>query len=459
MKSSRILAALLGRNAHLFAAALWVIAGLQVEAQDGPPPDFGNRPARPGGNSGSGGPPGKPPGGARTPTKISGAFTVSGRAETTTAQTYISTHGDVSSVLAENGGQLTLQQPTVRKSGNSSNEENSSFFGQNAGVLATKGSRIVVNGGTIQASGLGANGAFATGAGAFVALTDTHIIADGNAAHGVMASAGGAMALTNATIVTSRARSAAVATDRGSGTIFVSGGNYTTHGTTAPGIYSTGKITAERAVFTATDSEASVIEGRNSITLTDCTLSGAVKWGVMIFQSFSGDAEGREGTFTMANGALSAAQGPLFFVSNARGNIHLKNVTLSNPSGVLLNAAAARWGRTGENGGQAVLHADQQTLTGDLVADNLSSIRAELANHSKLTGALKYSALKLDSTSQWIVTADSEVTTLQLAGETEGLKNISSQGHVIRYDAALAGNRWLGGQKHSLPGGGVIEPK
>jgi len=45
-----------------------------------------------------------------------------------------------------------------------------------------------------------------------------------------------------------------------------------------------------------------VIEGSNSITLDDVDLSSTYedKWGVMIYQSFSGDAEGGEGTFTLA---------------------------------------------------------------------------------------------------------------------------------------------------------------
>ena len=118
---------------------------------------------------------------------------------------------------------------------------------------------------------------------------------------------------------------------------------------------STGDIRAENATFIATGSEAAAIEGRNFIALKNCDMSGAMKWGVMIHQSFSGDAEGREGTFNMDDGSLSAAQGPLFFVNNAKGIIHLRNVKLSAASGVLVNAAASSWGRIGSNGGHVEL--------------------------------------------------------------------------------------------------------
>jgi hypothetical protein len=75
----------------------------------------------------------------------------------------------------------------------------------------------------------------------------------------------------------------------------------------------------------------------------------------MIHQSFSGDAEGREGTFTMTGGSLKATSGPLFFVTNTRGNVRLKGVKTSAASGVLVKAGVDRWGRTGCNGGKAAL--------------------------------------------------------------------------------------------------------
>ncbi len=424
----------------------------------GPPPDDSNgRPMKPGG--GTGGPPGKPPGsGARTAAKQSGVFTVNGATEQTTGQTYKSASNDVSSVFVMNGGNLTLNQPKVIKSGNSSNEENSSFHGQNAGVLVARGSRVTIVGGSITANGLGANGLFATGEGAMASMTDGTIIADGNAAHGVMASAGGALALTNVTISTSSARSAAVATDRGSGTVYVSGGTYTTHGTTSPGIYSTGKITAQDATFTATASEAVVIEGRNSVMLENCKISGAEKCGAMIYQSFSGDAEGREGTFTMTGGTFLAAQGPLFFVSNTRGIIQLTNVALSADSGVLLSASASRWGHTGSNGGHAVLTADKQVLSGDISADQISSASIALHNKSTLTGVIRNASLSLDATSKWIVSADSTVKGLACDGGEAGIANIQSNGHKVWYDSSLAVNQWLGGKTIALTGGGTLAP-
>ncbi|MDR3610360.1 MAG: hypothetical protein P4L27_07360 [Ignavibacteriaceae bacterium] len=158
-----------------------------------------------------------------------------------------------------------------------------------------------------------------------------------------------------------------------------------TTGTTAPGIYSTGIISVTDAVISATGSEAAVIEGANSITLTNTSLSGAVSRGVMIYQSMSGDAAGTLGTFTMTGGSLSSVAGPLFYINNTKGVVTLTGVTTSAPSGVLINASAGQWGTSGKNGGTAVFTFDNDNLTGNFICDNISSITATLQNNTTLS--------------------------------------------------------------------------
>jgi Spy/CpxP family protein refolding chaperone len=419
----------------------------------GPPPDggFGGPPSDNGGG----------PGGSQTAAKLSGAFTVDGATQTVADKTLTSDATDQSGVYVINGGSFTMSNVTVTTTGNTSSQENSSFFGQNAGVLVTKNSRVTIFGGRITTTGGGANGLFACGAGAFAAMTGGSITATGEGGHGVMASGGGSLAVTNVDMVTERIHGGVVATDRGGGTIWVSGGKITSHGQDSPGIYSTGDIRAENATFIATASEGAVIEGRNSITLKDCEMSGALKCGVMIYQSFSGDAEGQEGSFTMDGGSLSAAQGPLFFVNNTRGIIHLQNVKLSAPSGVLVNAAASRWGRTGSNGGHVELKGDTQTLSGDINVDKVSSASVALKDHSVLRGTVHNAALTLDGTSEWRVAADSILTSLAdedcVSGAT--ITNIHGNGHTVRYKADLAANQWLGGKTWKLADGGTLAPE
>jgi hypothetical protein len=336
-------------------------------------------------------------------------------------------------------------------------------------VLAAIGGTIHMTGGTITTTGAGANGAFATGSGSIVTLANVTIKATGEAGHGVMATQGGTMALTNVDMTTTGTHSGAIATDRGGGTITATGGTVTTSGQDSPAVYSTGAITALSATLTATGSEAAVIEGANSITLNNCitTSSIADKWGVLIYQSMSGDAQGARGVFTVTGGSLkdTAATGPLFHVTNTTAVITLKGADVSVASGILLDAAGGtRWGTSGSNGGTVEFTADTQTLAGSMVADKISTVALTLKNGSSLTGAIntakaaKSVILTLDASSTWTVTADSHLTSLSDTAGISGTKitNIVGNSHTVTYDTGA--NPGLGDKTYTLSGGGVLKP-
>ncbi|MGO8674676.1 MAG: hypothetical protein ACLQVX_02250 [Limisphaerales bacterium] len=134
---------------------------------------------------------------------------------------------------------------------------------------------------------------------------------------------------------------------------------------------------------------------------------------------------------------------------------------LSAPSGVLVNAAASRWGRSGSNGGHAQLTAENQVLAGDINVEKVSSAVVSLKNHSALTGALHDAALALDATSRWDVTTDSELTSLMdadgLSGDT--IANIHRNGHTVLYKADMAANQRLNRRNRKLADGGTLSPE
>ena len=263
--------------------------------------------------------------------------------------------------------------------------------------------------------------------------------------------------------------SAPIATDRGGGTITTHGGTYRSTGNNSPAIYSTGTITSDKGTFAATGSEVVVIEGANTVTLTDATLtsSKAGKWGVMIYQSMSGDASGAQGVYTQTGGSLTdtASDSPLFYVTNSTGVIKLSGVKVSAPSGVLVKATAGQWGTSGSNGGTVRLTATGETLAGSIVADKVSSVTLTLTKASTLTGAIdtagtaKGTALALDPTSTWSVTANSHLTTLTgalVSGST--ITNVKGNGHTVSYDANASANSYLGARTYTLAGGGTLSP-
>jgi len=272
-------------------------------------------------------------------------------------------------------------------------------------------------------------------------------------------------------MTTAGANSGAIATDRGGGTITATGGTVTTSGQDSPGIYSTGAITVSNAVISATGAEAAVIEGANSIVLKDTSLTSSTedKWGVMIYQSMSGDAEGTKGTFTMSGGSLSytATGGPLFYVTNSTGVIALAGVVVTAASGTLLLASSGDWGTSGANGGTARFTADGQTLTGNMIADDASLIAATLKNSSSLTGAINTADtaaaadLTLDAASTLTLTADSYLAVLSDPDGISGssITNIVGNGHNVYYDASLGANSELGGATYALVNGGELLPR
>lgn len=420
----------------------------------------------PGGMAGNGTAPGGAAPGSSTGSAsytLSGVLTVDGKTATETDRAITSTAADVSGVYVTGGGNLTLVNSTITKSGDSSSDDSSNFAGLNAGALATAGSTLTISGGTLETNASGANGVFSTGTGTTVYLKDLTIKTTKDSSRGVDVTYGGTIVGTNLTIDTKGAHCGAIASDRGEGTEFITGGTMATAGEGSPGIYCTGNFTVTDATLKATGSEAAVIEGKNTITLINTTLSGAVKRGVMIYQSYSGDAGVGTGTFTMTGGSLTAAQGPLFYVTNTNAVIKLTGALLNGASGTLLKASADSWGTSGSNGGTVTFTADSETLAGDLVADSISTISATLQNGTTLTGSVnsdhtaKAVDLTLDSTSKWNVTGDSYLTSLQDGDST--LANIADNGHTIYYDASSSANSWLGGKTVALSGGGKLTPK
>jgi len=280
-----------------------------------------------------------------------------------------------------------------------------------------------------------------------------------------MCSGGGKITATNLVASTTNTNGAVIATDRGSGTITVTGGTYSTSGTDSPGIYSTGVITVSNATVTATNAECSVIEGSNSVLLNNVILSGAgtKRRGVVLMQSMSGDAEGDQAVFTMTGGSLTQATGPLFLVSNAAGHIALNGVTVSVTSDTLLKAAADQWGTSGSNGGFAWLTANGQSMTGDVICDAISKARVILTNNSHLTGAINAAntalldSVVVDATSTWALTANSYVSYIVDPLITGSMvSNITGNGFNVYYNTTL--NSSLGGLSYSLLNGGCLLP-
>ena len=331
------------------------------------------------------------------------------------------TTSDQNAFIGKNKAIVNIENSVFDKTGNTTSNDNSNFHGQNAVVLGIDGSQINIKGSNITSNSNGSNAVFATGEGSVITVENTNIHTKSDSSRGLDATYKGTVNGKHLTITTEGAHSATLATDRGEGTITAEAAKLTTSGEGSPIIYSTGNITADYITGEAKNSEIGVVEGKNSITLTNSNVTGYKDNGFMLYQSFSGDAESGIARLKAENNALTShATGAFIYVNNTTAEVNLTGNTISTPNTTTLVKAAAdsRWGKTGENGGHLTLHASNQSLNGNIVADAISTIALDMTNGSNLVGAVntnntaKEVTVKLSKDSTWTLTGDSYVKSL-----------------------------------------------
>ena len=396
------------------------------------------------------GKPGNPPGGRPGSESGASSVTYSGAVEITSAdsqsgQTYQSSTTDESALLISTSEAVTIENPTVTKSGSSNGGDSCNFYGLNAAVLVKGGSTTTITGGTITSDASGANGVFSYGGnggsngtagdGTTVIISDTTITTTGSGSGGIMTTGGGITKAYNLTVTTSGQSSAAIRTDRGGGTVTVDGGTYTSNGLGSPAIYSTADITVKNATLVSNLSEGVCIEGKNSISLTNCDLTasntkrnGNAKFldTIMIYQSMSGDADSGTSSFSMTGGTLTSNNGHVFHVTNTNAVINLTNVTIVNndSDAVLLSVCDDGWSGASNI---ATLNASNQTLSGTILVGSDSTFTLNLKDSSTFTGAISGTVstsvgtvnVTVESGSTWTLTADTYISSLTNSGTVD----------------------------------------
>lgn len=379
---------------------------------------------------------------------------------TETGKAYQSENTDENALLISTKEAVTISQPTISKTGSSNGGDNCSFYGVNAALLVKGGSTTTIKGGTISSDADGANGVFsyggngghngAQGDGTTVIIEDTKITTTGGGSGGIMTTGGGVMKAKNLTINTSGRSSAPIRSDRGGGIVTVEGGSYTSNGQGSPVIYSTADITVSNATLVSNMSEGAVIEGKNSITLNNCqmTVSNTRRNsnaqfldGIMLFQSFSGDADKGNSHLNINGGSLTNKKGHLLHVTNTNAIISLNGVKLVNedPEKVLLSVCADGWKGAGN---RATVNATHQQLEGIILVGSDAELTLTLADGSTFKGCIDGNITNAEGNSisketgtvnvtlgddcTWTLTADTYITSL-----TGNASRIKANGHRL----------------------------
>ena len=145
--------------------------------------------------------------------------TITGETETLKEE-YTTTDSDKSAILVENGGNATIEGATISKTGgDSTNTENSEFYGINSGILVTQNSTATIKNATIETNAKGSNAVFSTGTDSKIYINDSKINTTGSSSsRGLDATYGGYIEAENVEITTQGGSCATLATDRGEGT-------------------------------------------------------------------------------------------------------------------------------------------------------------------------------------------------------------------------------------------------
>lgn len=293
-------------------------------------------------------------------------------------------------------------------------------------------------------------------------IKNVKITTHSDKSRGLDATYGGIINAENVIISTDGQSCAALATDRGEGQVHVKNSDINTgvskaSGRGSPLIYSTGNITLENTKGTSYVSQIACIEGKNSIELADCELSGYGEGnrqdgstyvdlgGVFIYQSMSGDADVGTSHFSAKNSKLTIpeesavySEAPMFHVTNTACVIDLDNTELSFGSPTFLEVSSQnQWGNTGSNGGTAELNTNSEKIDGNVIVDSISSLNWTMKN-TEFKGAINSTGnatVNVGEGSTWTLTGDSAVSSLAVSGNIEyGDYSITVDGQ--KYDSS-----------------------
>lgn len=349
-------------------------------------------------------------------------------------------------VIEASEGTTAYSYIEVTKTGDSDGEK-ADFYGENSAVFATDGATLTIVDSAISTDGKHANAVFSYGDGTVINISNMEINTSANNSGGIMVTGGGTINAENLTVVTLGGSSAAIRSDRGGGTQNVTGGYYEANGKGSPAIYCTADVYVTDATLVSNVSEGIVIEGKNSVTLTNVTVTAnntqknsdkSDKYqAVKIYQSMSGDAAVGTATFTAEGGHITSLNGGMFWVSNTSAVINLNNVSFTYADDDLLTAESAGWGKSGSNGGKVTLNTTDQVMEGNITIDSISSLTFNMSANTTYTGAINQNDeggtvnLTIAQSSVWNLTADSYVTSLDNYG------TINLNGHSLYVNGPL----------------------
>jgi hypothetical protein len=232
-------------------------------------------------------------------------------------------------------------------------------------------------------------------------------------------------------------------------------------GVGSPLFLSNGELTAEKCRMTASRWALAQVDGGH-LTLKSNELVTRSFCGVMVYST--GNTV-NSGVAELSKNKIQVNEGPLFYVTNANGEIHVDHNNFSKKDDDVLIAKADDWGVKGQNGGHAVLVVQSQSLSGNVWADSISSVKVVLNKKGSLSGAVNSAGnmaavhrMVIGAGGKWSVKKDSYLNSIEFEQPlNKGLKQLKGN-HTVYYDPSDPVNAPLEGKEHKIGGGGKLKP-
>ena len=201
------------------------------------------------------------------------------------------------------------------------------------------------------------------------------------------------------------------------------------------------------------------------LELTDNDLQTKSLCGFLVYGAKECERESRTwGKLVLKGNRLAVAEGPLVYVTNTGGDIYLSNNKINCSNDEIISIKADEWGIKGQNYGEAKVTLYKQSLKGDILVDEESSLELNIQKGSKLNGRITGSnslsrkiKVYMGKGTTWSFKGDCYLTSISFEQPLEkGLKQIKGK-HTIYYDASDPANAYLNGKEYKT-GGGVIKP-
>lgn len=367
--------------------------------------------------------------GAQT-TNITGVFTDYDNTTRLFRQFLAATANDTSAVLVDGYGNITLDSCTVMKTGDTSDLDDSSFSDLNAAVAVQGNSTLIMHNTFISSYGQSANALHVYEAASSAYIYNSVVSVYDILSHGLYI-AGGYLYAKDCVISTAGMYSGAISTDKGGGVMNIEDTQAHTFGELAACLYSTGNVTVRNLTCITQKAFAGVIDGNNTISITNSNISaGPEKYGVFRIFNSGSSSPASTGQINITNTYIAETRGveAVFQTSNAKSIIHLNRVNISTESGLLFNISVADSGDSGLNGGFAWFRLKNMAVTGDTLVSNISTIDLNLVHtnfsstiNAANTGGL--ATLIIGIGSKWNVTGTSYLSKLTYSSQSQVTTN------------------------------------